>query len=79
MTQQEPLAGLALEDIALDGEGRVAITNPAVAERLKVLAAQRRKGKEAPNTNCGLCNSVKGCQQNTGCNSVAGCGSKKAR
>jgi hypothetical protein len=63
--------GIVLEDIALDGEGRVAITNPAVAERLKVLAAERQKPADKPNVNCGFCNTAKKCSPNppdSGCN-----------
>ena len=78
MAQQEPVPGVAIEDIGLDGEGRVALTNPQVAERLKILlAAKRPKPPPKPNTNCTGCNTVDGCgPSNSNCqpNTVANCG-----
>jgi hypothetical protein len=66
---QELLSEFIVEDIGLDGEGRVAIKDPGVAERLRLaLAAKRQKtrpkgpkGPPKPNTNCNGCNTVEGC------------------
>ena len=81
--QQEPVPAVAIEDIGLDGEGRVAITNPQVAERLKVaVGSRRREPTSAPNTNCAGCNTTKGCGPlNTKCNpnTVSSCGAKSLR
>ncbi len=61
-TQQEGFTGLSVEDISIDSGGRVAITNPVVAERLANIAPQRKRPRPKPNTNCGdACNSTKGC------------------
>lgn len=60
--QQEPVAGVAIEDIVLDGDGHVTIGNPRVAERLRFAqAAKDRKPTPKPNTNCGACNTTRGC------------------
>jgi hypothetical protein len=81
-----PIARLVADDLRLDGEGRVAITNPAVAAQLIVAAAvkrrpvRRRPAKEGPNANCGYCNTVDGCSpENLRCNpnTVANCGCRK--
>ena len=49
----------AIQDVNVDPEGRITITNPRIAERLHVAAAA--KPKPQPNINCGGCNTVKGC------------------
>ncbi len=59
MTQEAPFAGLKLEDISIDNEGRVVITNPQIAEQLKAVAP----AVKALDTVI-----------NNGCNTVAGCG-----
>ena len=62
MVQQEPFNGIAIEDLGLDGDGRVTIANPLVAEHLKsALAAKRRKPTPKPNVNCSGCNTTQGC------------------
>jgi hypothetical protein len=79
MTQSDPSAEFAVQDISLDREGRVTITNPRIGGRL--YAAATRPKPKPPNTNCSGCNSVKGCgPTNTSCNptnSVPNCGCKK--
>jgi hypothetical protein len=79
MILQESVVELVMEDIGLDGEGRVAITNPRVAEHLKIaLATRRRSGPlDKPNTNCG-CNVVAHCGD-TIVNAVERCGAKVLR
>ena len=81
MAQQELLTEFIVEDIGLDGEGRVAITDPRVAERLRLtLAAKPRKPAPKPNTNCNICNTVEGCGPlNETCspNTVPNCGCRK--
>jgi hypothetical protein len=76
MILQDSIEELLMEDIGLDGESRVAITNPRVGENLKVaLAIRRRSGPlDKPNTNCG-CNVVAHCRD-TVVNAVARCGAK---
>jgi hypothetical protein len=55
MSQGENFAGISLDSISVDEEGRVIVTDPQLAQRLRsVEAAQRR------NTNNG-CNTVRGC------------------
>jgi hypothetical protein len=81
MPQQEPVTPLMMEDIGLDGEGRVAIRNPHVTEGLRVkLAGRGGRGpskEEAPNTNCLGCNTVENCGTIV-VNTVKGCGKTKA-
>ena len=80
MQQQEP-ARLMMEDIGLDGEGRVAITNRHVTEHLRVKLAGRGPSNpkgDAPNTNCLGCNTVENCGTIV-VNTVKGCGGTKAR
>jgi hypothetical protein len=79
MTQSDPSAEFAVQDICLDREGRVTITNPRIGGRLKAAVAANNpkpKPKPKPNTNCGSCNTVEGCgpppnkscrPQNTNC------------
>jgi len=64
MAADDTFAGLSLDSITVDDAGRVVVTDPEVAERLRsagVLANRR-------NTNNG-CNNVRGCGdgQNIGC------------
>jgi hypothetical protein len=81
MAEQEPFTGLAIEDLLLDGDGRITIANPRVAERLKLAAkTKHREPATAPNTNCAVCNTVKGCGPlNKQCspNTVSNCGCPK--
>lgn len=66
MVQPGGLAGLSAEDITVDEEGRVVVTNPEVAEQLREAAAAGAGGAGGgTNSNC------------HGCNSAAGCGVKK--
>jgi hypothetical protein len=79
MTQPGPSAEFGIQDISVDGDGRVTIANPRIAGRLLAAAAVTKtpKGKPAPNTNCAFCNTVEGCGPvNKGCNpnTVANCG-----
>jgi hypothetical protein len=73
MAQGELFAGLTLDDISVDEEGRVMITNPQIAERLRAAVPAARP---RPNTNCGpQCNPA--CTPNTancGCNNTPNCG-----
>jgi hypothetical protein len=75
MAQKESLAALTLENISVDEEGRVIITDPELAKRLReaVGAAQRLFG----NGNCHGCNSVRGCGE--GSNTAMGCGAATVR
>jgi hypothetical protein len=70
-----------IEEIGLDAEGRVAVTNPEIAARLRrTSAAVRGKPAPAPNTNCETCNTAKGCDgTNDVChpNTVPNCGCRK--
>lgn len=81
IVEPEPSTGVAIEDVLVDGDGRVTITNPRVAERLKLVAeTKRRKPAPTPNTNCSICNTVKGCGPvNKECspNTVSNCGCRK--
>ena len=80
MTQPGPSAEFGIQDISVDGEGRIIITNPRIAGRLHAAAAVRKGGprpKPSPNTNCATCNTVQGCGPlNESCtpNVVANCG-----
>jgi hypothetical protein len=60
MVEPEPSAEFAVQDLSLDRDGRVRITNAAMAGRLHA-AAVTPKPKPKPNTNCKGCNNVKGC------------------
>jgi hypothetical protein len=70
MEPHEFFAGLTLEDISVDAEGRVVIENKQVAEGLKAavanLSPQARPERTINNYIAG------GCQTNT----VKGCGTK---
>jgi hypothetical protein len=83
ITQREAVAGVVIADIALDGEGRIAITSRELAERIAVARAAKRREKApkpTPNTNCSGCNTVKGCGPiNEECNpnTVPNCGCRK--
>jgi hypothetical protein len=74
----EQFTGVTVEDLLLDREGRITLTNTMVAERLKLVAKlERQKPRPAPNTNCSVCNTVKGCGPvNRQCtpNTVSNCG-----
>jgi hypothetical protein len=77
MTQLTPFPTLAVEDIGLDREGRVTITNLQITRRLHA-ATMTSKSKPKPNTNC-TCNNSKDCGSKgnvTGChtNSYPQCG-----
>ena len=81
MTEPRPWAGFAVQDINVDQDGRVSITNPWIAGRLHAAAAVKRPvPKEPSNSNCNGCNTVKGCgPQNSVCpiNTVKDCGGTK--
>ena len=71
------VARLEVEDIRLDGEGRVAIANPQAAQGLEVVLAARRnkpKPRPKPNSNCFGCNATTFCggHLNTGPNCTVG-------
>jgi hypothetical protein len=69
MEPHEFFAGLTLEDISVDAEGRVVIKNKQVAEGLKAAVANLSPQAKPPTVN----NFVDGgCQINT----VKGCGVK---
>jgi hypothetical protein len=82
MTEPGPSAGFAVQDISVDRDGRVSITNPWIAGRLHSAAAIKRPAREEPeNGNCSGCNTVKGCgpTNNTTCpvNTTPHCGVTK--
>ena len=54
MEQQENFAGISLESISVDQEGRVIVTDPQVAERLRSAQTARWRSNEG-------CNTAKGC------------------
>jgi hypothetical protein len=63
---QPPFAHLAVQDISVDGDGRVSITNPWIAGRLHAAAAIKRPARDEPsNGNCNGCNAVRGCGPST--------------
>lgn len=72
MTQRAVFAGLPIDRISVDSEGRVVVTDPEVAERLKRAEARRRRGM---NQSCPGANNVRGCGNGETVNAVAGCGS----
>jgi hypothetical protein len=80
MTHPGPSVDFAVQDINVDREGRVIITNPRIARHLNA-AAKTPKAKPAPNTNCNGCNTVAGCGvTNEEChpqNTVPNCGCAK--
>jgi hypothetical protein len=63
MAGQTSRIDVATDEIALDGTGRIAIANAALAERAAVAAARKsRRRKPKPNVNCGtFCNTTKDC------------------
>jgi hypothetical protein len=72
-----------VQDISLDRDGRISITDPRITGRLHA-AVKRPKPPKAPtapdNANCNGCNTVDGCApHNFSCstNSVKGCGGTK--
>lgn len=64
MAEEVLLAGLSLESITVDEEGRIVIKDAKLRERLKANAAARSWGG-TPNVNCHGCN---------GTNYEPGCG-----
>jgi hypothetical protein len=81
MVSSGPSNDFAVQDINVDREGRVTITNPGIAGRLHA-AATKRRVREAPNTNCQGCNAVAGCgESNSLCpvNTVKSCGGTKVK
>jgi hypothetical protein len=82
MTHPGPSTEFAVQDINVDREGRVIITNPQIARQLNAaVTAKRPKPKpKPPNTNCNGCNTVPGCGgENMLCgpqNTVPNCGCK---
>jgi hypothetical protein len=82
MTQSGPSTEFAVQDISVDREGRITITNPRIVGRLHAAAAVKTpKVKELPNSNCNGCNTSKGCgPTNDKCgpaNTVPNCGCTK--
>lgn len=71
MTHEGDFAGLRLDSITVDEEGRVVVTDPEVAERLRF--AERRRGR-GTNKSCPGANNVPGCGEGQTVNAVAGCG-----
>jgi hypothetical protein len=65
MIQLGSSAGFAVQDISVDRDGRVSITNPWMASRLHAAVAIKTPAREATNTNCNGCNTVKGCGETT--------------
>jgi hypothetical protein len=62
LPQQRPVIGVVVDDISLDGEGRVAVTNPRLTMRLKTVSASKRvQQSRAVNGNCLGCNAVDKC------------------
>ena len=67
------LSGLTPDQLSVDEEGRVVITDPEIAERLRrAAAAKKPQPAPPPNGNCGGCNTVSGCGDTT--NTSNGCG-----
>jgi hypothetical protein len=61
MTELGP-AEFAVQDINVDREGRVSITNPRIGGRVYAAAKKSKpKPPPGPNTNCKGCNAVPGC------------------
>ena len=62
LPQQRPATGVVVDDISLDDEGCVAVTNPRLTMRLKtVVASKRAQQSRAANGNCFGCNAVDKC------------------
>jgi hypothetical protein len=62
LPQRRPLTSVVVDDISLDSEGRVAVTNPRLTMRLKtVSAAKQFQRSRAANGNCFGCNAVDKC------------------
>ena len=53
------LADFSVDDLGIDNNGRLILTNPQLAGALK--AVERRKPSPLPNTNCYGCNTAWGC------------------
>jgi hypothetical protein len=81
LTHSGPSSEFAVQDISVDREGRVTITNPEIGGRLQTAMAVKKPKPMEPNKNCAVCNTVAGCGPlNKDCrpiNSVANCGCKK--
>ncbi len=60
MAHEEALAGLTLEDISVDEDGRVIITNPRIRERLSTAAGTKAAAEPITNNGCTV-NTVKNC------------------
>jgi hypothetical protein len=60
MTHLGPPAELSVQDISVDREGRVTITNPRIGGRVYATAKRPKPPQMPPNSNC-QCNTVKGC------------------
>jgi hypothetical protein len=56
--------GVRPEDVRVDEQGRIIVTNPQVAERLRAVAAKPKNGT-VPNGNCNGCSPI---------NNVPNCG-----
>ena len=69
MAQEEVSKGLSLESITVDETGRVIVTDPQLADRLRSAEASHRWWWGGSNTGC---NHVRDC--GNGQNVVAGCG-----
>ncbi len=76
------LANFSVDDLSIDNNGRMIVTNPQLAgvleaakrvERDKPAPAPAPTKPVVPNTNCNNCNTVAGCGP---INSVKGCGTK---
>lgn len=82
MVERDSRIDVAIDDIALDGAGRVAIANAHLAEQFAVtLARKPQRPKPKPNANCAtFCNTTKDCggDPNINCspNTKANCGCK---
>ena len=75
----EGLAQFSVDDLGIDNNGRLILTNPQLAGALEA-AKRLERDKPAPpkpappvNTNCNGCNAVTGCGPT---NNVKGCGTK---
>jgi hypothetical protein len=83
MTQSGPSTEFAVQDISVDREGRITITNPRIFGRLHAAAAVKTPTTTAKprNINCAGCNTTEGCGPlNKACNptnTVPNCGCTK--
>jgi hypothetical protein len=65
----ETFAGLSLDSITVDEAGRIIVTDPQVAERLRSAPVIRNR-----TNNCPGANNVPRCGEGQTVNAVAGCG-----